>query len=141
MARRQHFLQPLLEAADATWALGVVGRETTVASTIETAFDSKSRNRGLIGRERLAPGTALVIAPTSAVHTFGMRFPIDILFAARDGRLVRVRARVPRRRIALAWGAFAAIELAAGEADRAGLRPGDQVCLRGTYPFSTGAVL
>jgi uncharacterized membrane protein (UPF0127 family) len=56
-----------------------------------------------------------------------MKFPIDVVFAARDGRVVKVRAAVPRGRIAVAWGAFAVIELAAGEAGRAGLRRGDRV--------------
>ena len=45
-----------------------------------TALDSKSRRKGLLGRDTLADRHALVLAPCGSVHTFGMRFPIDVLF-------------------------------------------------------------
>jgi uncharacterized protein len=54
-----------------------------------------------------------------------MRFPIDILFAARDGRVLKVSEAVPPRRIAGALRAFAVVELAAGELARSGTRAGD----------------
>ena len=56
---------------------------------LETAFDSGTRRRGLLGRDDLAAGTAMVLAPCNAVHTCRMRFPIDVVFAARDGRVTR----------------------------------------------------
>jgi len=130
MSRRPHFLAPLLQRAAGDLALYVEGRSEPVARTLESAFDSATRNRGLLGRDALAPDVAFVIAPTSAVHTFGMRFPIDLVFAARDGRVMKIRAAVPARRIAVALGAFAVIEMAAGAADRAALRPGDRLVVR-----------
>jgi hypothetical protein len=130
MARLPHFLQPLLKGAAAGWILAVAGRDRALATTIEPAFDSATRNKGLLGRDGLPPGAALVIAPTNGIHTFGMRFPIDVVFAARDGRVLKIRPRLARRRIALAWGGFAVIEMAAGEAERAGLERGDVLELR-----------
>ena len=59
-----------------------------------------------------------------------MRFPIDIVFAARDGRVVKIARAVPRGRIRVALGAFAVIEMKAGEADRAGVKIGDVVAVR-----------
>ena len=59
-----------------------------VAATLEPAFDSASRKRGLLGRDGLPSGYALIIAPSNMVHTFFMRFNIDILIASRDGKVV-----------------------------------------------------
>jgi hypothetical protein len=96
-----------------------------VATVLETALDSASRNRGLLGRDSLAPGHALIIAPGSLVHTFAMRFNIDILFVARDGRVLKVRSNVPSRRIAGALGSFAVVELAAGQLKSSDTQAGD----------------
>ena len=98
-----------------------------VATELETAFDSADRRKGLLGRNGLAPGQALIIAPTNLVHTFAMRFPIDILFVARDGRVIKVRNAVPQRRIAGAWGGFAVVECAAGQLEASGTRAGDRI--------------
>ncbi len=99
---------------------------------LEVAIDSAARKKGLLGRDGLAQGTGLVIAPTNAVHTFFMRFPIDIVFVTKGGRLLKVREAVPARRVAAALRAFAVIELAAGGAHRAGLHPGITVVARAT---------
>jgi hypothetical protein len=102
-----------------------------VATTLEPAFDSATRKRGLLGRESLPPAHALIIAPSNMVHTFFMRFPIDILFAARDGRVVKVRENVPARRIVAALRGFAVIEMAAHELRRSGIGVGDRVVVQG----------
>ena len=77
-------------------------------------------------------GTGLVIAPTNAVHTFFMKFPIDIAFVSKAGRVVKVREAVPARRVVAALRGFAVIELAAGGARRAGLVQGITVIARTT---------
>jgi uncharacterized membrane protein (UPF0127 family) len=125
-----HFLQPLLERSAAPPALCIEGREAPLATTVETAFDSATRKKGLLGRDGLAENTALVIAPCSAVHTFAMRFPIDVIFAGRDGRIVKVRRAMPVSRVSGAIGAFAVIEMAAGTIERAGVRIGDRLLIR-----------
>lgn len=56
----------------------------------------------------------MIIAPCSAVHTFFMKFPIDLIFVAKDGRVLKTRRHVPAWRISGRLGAFAVIELAAG---------------------------
>ena len=120
------FLQPLLTRDAGPAVLHVRGRAgAPVATTVETAFDSATRTRGLLGRASLAPDHALVIAPCEAVHTFGMQFPIDVIFAAGDGRIVKIRRNMRAGRMTAAIGAFATIEMAAGEADRHGLTAGD----------------
>jgi len=73
----------------------------------------------------LAPGHALVIAPSQGVHTFGMRFPIDIVAIDRQGRVVKIRPNVRPNRIVFAWSAFAMLELNAGSVDSSLLLVGD----------------
>jgi hypothetical protein len=122
---RPHFLQPLLRRAVANPVLLNTRSKLPVATSLETAFESADRKKGLLGRDGLGPGQAMVIAPTNLVHTFAMRFAIDILFMARDGRVLKVSANVPRRRIAGSLRAFAVIELAAGQAAASDTRAGD----------------
>ena len=127
--RPDHFLRPLLSEASGK-ALVIEERDHPLATTLELAADSTARRRGLLGRRELAPHTALIIAPCNAVHTFGMQFTIDVIFTARDGRVVKIVRSIGPRRIAVAWGAFAAIELAAGEAERHGVNRGDHLLVR-----------
>jgi hypothetical protein len=80
------------------------------------------------------PAEALVIAPCSAIHTFAMRFPIDVIFAARDGRVLKTREAFPPGRMSVSLGAFAVIEMAAGEIARAGIRKGDRLVVEAAHP-------
>lgn len=98
-----------------------------VASRVELAVDSESRRRGLLGRDQLDEGAALIIAPSSAIHTFSMRFAIDVVFVARDGRVLKTYAAVGPRRIAFRFGAFAVIELPAGALSASPVNAGDIV--------------
>ena len=131
MSRPPHFLAPLLKADAAGLVLRAEGRDIPVATSLEAAFDSATRNRGLLGRDALDEQVGFVIAPCSAVHTFGMRFPIDLIFAARDGRVLKIRHAVPAFRIAVGFGAFAVIEMAAGTVTRSGLQEGDRLVVTG----------
>jgi uncharacterized protein len=124
---RPHFLQPLLRRGVDRPVLMNTRTGLPVATTVEAALTSADRRRGLLGRDGLAPGQALVIAPTNLVHTFAMRFAIDILFVARDGRVLKVAAAVPPRRIAGAWGGFAVVELGAGQVEASGTVVGDLI--------------
>jgi uncharacterized membrane protein (UPF0127 family) len=56
-----------------------------------------------------------------------MRFPIDIVFADRQGLVVGVRSQVGARRLAAAWRAFATIELPSGASQQADVRVGDRL--------------
>ena len=123
------FLGPLLRSNDSSFALTNTRNNQVVARTLLTAFDSASRRKGLLGRDSLPEGSALIIAPSSAIHTFAMRFAIDVLFVAKDGRVVKMRQAVPARRIAVALRAFAVIELPAGALERSDTRAGDQLQL------------
>lgn len=124
-----HFLSPLLDSSDAM-GLQVERTGQWLVRELEAAFDSSTRKRGLLGRDGLADGQGLVIAPSQGVHTFGMRFPLDIVCIARDGTVVKVRESVQPMRIVIAWRAFAILELPAGTARRLSLARGDRVLAR-----------
>ncbi len=83
--------------------------------------------RGLLGRSGLESGEGLLLQPASSVHTFFMRFAIDVVFLSRDGEVLKVADRVPPWRTAAARGAKTVIELAAGEAGRCGICVGDRL--------------
>jgi len=124
---RAGFLAPLVDQPSGALVLRHAGTGAIVADRLEAALDSASRRKGLLGRDGLPPGSALVIAPSNAVHTFSMRFPIDVVFVRKTGQVAKVRAHMPRGRIAAAFRAFAVIELPAGAAEAAGVRPGDRL--------------
>jgi uncharacterized membrane protein (UPF0127 family) len=124
-----HFLKPLVDAPRDAFHLTIARDGSALATTVEPAFDSESRRRGLLGRDALDDRAALIIAPCQAVHTFSMRFPIDIVFVARDGLVVKLREDVRPGHMTGAWSAFAVIELAAGAIARAGLLRGDRLTL------------
>jgi uncharacterized membrane protein (UPF0127 family) len=87
-----------------------------------------SRLRGLMGRAELPSGTALVLKPNGSVHTFWMRFPIDVIFTDRSGRVVGLRSAMPPNRpYAGARRAHQTIELPAGVIVTSGTQRGDQL--------------
>jgi hypothetical protein len=132
------FLAPLLKKSDPPLSLLNSRTGGLVADRVETAFDSDSRRRGLMGREGLPAGTALVIAPSNSVHTFHMRFAIDVVFAGRDGRVLKVRRALRPWRVTGAWGAFAVIELAADSPGLDGLLVGDRLEVASANPLNSG---
>lgn len=124
-----HFLQDLTIAPGTVVPTTLRVRESgrLLASTVEAAFSPAARKRGLLGRDGLEPGAALVIAPCSAIHTIGMRFPIDAIFVARDGRVLKIARAVRPGRFAMSLAAFAVVEMAAGEAGQRGLTVGEHL--------------
>lgn len=124
------FLSPLLRRGAIDHVLDNVSTRCVVADRLLTAFDSASRRQGLLGRDGLPADSALIIAPSNAVHTFFMRFPIDILFVGRDGRVIKVRSTVRPWRMTAALRAFAVIELPAGSLARSNTTAGDSLICR-----------
>lgn len=104
------------------------GREL---ATVEVATSAFMRARGLLGRAGLPPARALWLAPCRAIHTIGMRFAIDIVFLDRRSTVVALFAAVPPTRVVWGgWRARGALELAAGECARLGVRRGDALQMR-----------
>lgn len=96
-----------------------------VCERCEIPESSFGRARGLLGRDGLEPGGGMLIDRAGSVHMFFMRFPIDVVFLARDRTVVGVRHRLAPWHIAGARRAVAALELPAGRAADMGVEPGD----------------
>jgi uncharacterized membrane protein (UPF0127 family) len=86
-----------------------------------------ARMKGLLGRRELPREEGLLLRPASAVHTFFMRFAIDVVFLDRELRVVAVRADLRPWRAAACRGARGVLELASGECARRGVRTGDRI--------------
>ena len=123
------FLTPLLKSRGTACRLSNSRNALVVASHVTGAFDSESRRHGLLGRDGFERGHAMIIAPSNAVHTCFMKFPIDIVFASRDGRIVKAVSDVRPWRLAGALRGYAVIELPAGTVARCDVRPGDVLTL------------
>ncbi len=103
-------------------------RGSTVAVRVHVADTPGSRRVGLLKHQTLAPGEGLWIYPTQAIHTFGMRFPIDVAFLDRRLRVKRVyHGLVPYRLTSLVWGAKSVLELPSGSLAVTGTTVGDEL--------------
>ena len=121
------FLQPLLRQGVDGQRIINARSGKVVADRLLAAFDSGSRRKGLLAQDSLPPSTAMIIAPTNAIHTFFMKFPIDIVFVSKSGQVLKVRFAVPAWRMTASLRAFAVLELAAGSLDASDTKIGDQL--------------
>ena len=124
-----NFLLPMIRHADRPYQLRNTRNGRVIADTVIPAFESGARRKGLLGRDSFPDGSAMVIAPTNAIHTFWMRFPIDVLFVRRDGVVVKIQEALSPWRAAVGARAYAAIELAAGALRRHDVQVGDVMSL------------
>jgi uncharacterized membrane protein (UPF0127 family) len=85
------------------------------------------RLRGLLGRTKLPRGDGILLNPCGSVHTFFMRFPIDVVFCDRQMTVLSVASEVPPWRVRSQRRASVVIELAAGEALHRGVVAGVQI--------------
>ena len=85
---------------------------------IPVARDFRTRLRGLAWRDRASAGPGLLFPRCGSVHTFGMRFALDVYFLDECGRVLAVRRRVPPRRVVWHRGASAILEIPAAEGGR-----------------------
>jgi uncharacterized membrane protein (UPF0127 family) len=93
------------------------------------ADSAPARLRGLLGRRSLPSGEGLILRPAGSIHTAFMRFPIDVVFLDRELRVLGVKPALRPWRAAGRRRARAVVELAAGECQRRGIQPGQQLQL------------
>jgi hypothetical protein len=97
---------------------GLERRELDDGCVVFTARSFAQRSRGLARLDELPSGSGLHILRCRSVHTFGMRFPLDLLWLDRDGQVVKVTRGLKPRRQATCVRARTVVEVNAGEADR-----------------------
>jgi hypothetical protein len=99
-----------------------------VAVNVFVAAGIFARIKGLIGRKSLPQGDALLLDPCNGIHTFGMRFPIDVLFLDRNNIVVAIRKNlVPNRITPLFFSAKSTLELPAGIVEATATKAGDEI--------------
>ena len=103
------------------------GRRTALIDRCAVAESARERMVGLLGREGLADDDALWIVPCNSIHTWFMRFALDVVFLDPEGRVLRVAACVPPFRMRLQREARSVIELPAGRAAAVGIVPGEKL--------------
>jgi uncharacterized membrane protein (UPF0127 family) len=102
-------------------------RELPGGLRLAEASTQAARFRGLARLDDMPANYALRIPRCRSVHTFTMRFPLDVIFLDGSDRVVRVARDVAPRRLRTCLRARTVVETRAGEADRflaAGLAPG-----------------
>jgi uncharacterized membrane protein (UPF0127 family) len=105
MVSRPHVALRLRHLGVAT----ALGREVPVAAGLQ------ARLLGLAFLDRVEAGPGLLIPRCSSVHTFGMRFSLDVYFLDGDLLLLAVHREIPARRVVSHRGADAVLEIPPGE--------------------------
>jgi uncharacterized membrane protein (UPF0127 family) len=104
-------------------------RRTAAPLALQVCTGPVERARGLLGRSEPRLGTALWIRPCRAVHTCGMRYPIDVAFVDDRGLVLDAHEGVRPFRVRVRRDAASVLELRSGECRRLGLRAGERLSL------------
>jgi len=88
---------------------------TALGRVVRLAHGPRARLLGLAHLDREQAGSGLLIPRCASVHSFGMRFPLDLYFLGEDGEVVAIRRGMPARRLAFCGQAKAVLELPAEE--------------------------
>ena len=105
-------------------------RGSVLGEAIEVASTSIQKAKGLLGRDCLDDGQGLLFKPAASLHTFFMQFPIDIIFADKSGKVLKIASAVrPFKLVAAPLRATYALELPMGAIDRSMTRVGDHLSL------------
>jgi uncharacterized membrane protein (UPF0127 family) len=102
-------------------------RQTTVVSRLEIADTAAKRAKGLLGRMQLAKGTGMWIVPCEAIHTFGMQFPIDLVYLNHSNEVVKLCSAVKRNRMSMCISAHSVLELSSGTLLESPVQIGDSL--------------
>ena len=102
-------------------------RDTVLADAAEVADTSAKRRTGLLKHDRLDPGHGLWIVPCESVHSFFMKFAIDLVYLDRNKKVRKVRHRMVPWRLSACLSAHSILELPAGVAAASGTQAGDQL--------------
>jgi uncharacterized membrane protein (UPF0127 family) len=104
-------------------------RNAVLGEAVDVADTSEKRRVGLLKHERLEPGEGLWIKPCESVHTFFMKFAIDLVYVDKHQKVRKVRRAVPPWRLSACLTAHSIIELPAGTIERTGTQAGDELSI------------
>ena len=121
------------------YTLSFTGAAGPQAVEVQVATTARERMRGLLGRAPLQAAQGMLLLSCRLTHTFGMTYPLDLVYLARDGRVLKVTSALAVRRMDGHWRAHSVLEMAAGQAGACGIVAGlhlplDQARQRGACP-------
>ena len=102
-------------------------RGTILAEAADVADTSAKRKTGLLKHHSLAPGTGLWISPCESVHSFFMKFAIDLVYLDRQKKVRKVRRNMVPWRVSACLTAHSVLELPVGVIDASRTERGDQL--------------
>jgi uncharacterized membrane protein (UPF0127 family) len=103
-------------------------RDTVLGEAIQVADTAVRRVKGLLGRECLEDGQGLLFKSCSSLHTLFMRFPIDIVFMDKQGKVLKIRKGVkPFKFVAAPLRAYYALELPTNAVAKSETKVGDRL--------------
>lgn len=101
-------------------------RGSQLGDRLVFANTSWTRLVGLLSRRHLEPGEGLVLKPGGAIHMFFMRMAIDVIFADKDGQVLKTAANVKPWRVVMGPRRCRyTIELPVGVIEQSATVPGD----------------
>lgn len=106
-------------------------RNVEIGQNIRVATTLLERTVGLLATSTLANGDGMYLSPCRSIHTFFMRFPIDVLFIDSHGKVLSQKTYFPWKFSGVSLGAQGVLELPAGTLARTRTQVGDQIEMRG----------
>lgn len=104
-----------------------LNRGTALVTRLKLADTSRQRRKGLLGRSALEPGEGLWIFPCESVHTFGMRFSIDLIYLDSRQRVIKLQTSFSPWRMSVCIRAKSVLEVRAGSIQHSATCVGDQL--------------
>lgn len=105
----------------------------TIAKHVRIAASSTERRKGLLGISEMDRESGLWIHPCEAIHTFGMKMAIDVIFLDRKYRIKKMRRQISPNRIAFCISASSVVELPAGTIVASGIEVNDRLEFRALF--------
>src|SRR5690242_16344177 len=93
-------------------------RMATIADSAQVADTSATRRKGLLGRKTFNAGEGLWISPCESIHTFWIKFPIDVIYLDGKKRVRKFRPSIVPWRLSRCLLADSVVELPAGTINR-----------------------
>lgn len=109
----------------ASLVITLTGSATPLFRDVRHATTWGQRLRGLLGQPPLGIEAGLLISPCTSVHTFGMRYSLDLVFIDKRGAVVKCVEALKPNRVAGAYRARHALELAPGSIAAKRIQIGD----------------
>jgi uncharacterized membrane protein (UPF0127 family) len=102
-------------------------RGTSLGDSISAAQTSATRRTGLLKHAKLDEGEGLWIVPCESIHTFFMKFTIDVLYLDRKRRVRKAVPAIRPWRMSMSLLAHSVLELPEGTIEKTGTQKGDQL--------------